>query len=100
MVQFRMYSSAAKAVSCAALTACHSKVKVWYLCYTGLSLPMECWLKKASLNTASIEPCQQRSIALIFSSVHCPEHGLPREVTRDALISQQSIYAVHVERQS
>lgn len=55
MVQFQLYSPGAKAVPCAAVTACHDKVKVWYFCYMVVSLPMECWLKKASLNTAGIE---------------------------------------------
>lgn len=32
MVQSHLYSPGAKAVPCAAVTACHDKVKVWYLC--------------------------------------------------------------------
>lgn len=99
MVQSQLYSSGAKAVPCAAVTACHDKAKVWYLCYTVVSLPMECWLKKASLKYCRHWVWQQSSITIIFSTVHCLERGLPRQLTRDPVISWQGISAVRVEKQ-
>lgn len=99
MVQSQLYSFGAKAVPCAAVTACHDKAKVWYLCYTVVSLPMECWLKKASLKYCRHWVWQQSSITIIFSTVHCLERGLPRQLTRDPVISWQGISAVRVEKQ-